>query len=76
MGRRSPLRTGIYAVQTADCGDRLGRRDAAPDGRAAAMLRRRQLAQGKQALKGGGDRAAATAGAGAPTLIVLPGGAR
>ena len=76
MGRRSPLRTGIYAVQTADSGDRLGRRDAAREGRAAAMLRRRQLAQGKQALNGGGDRAATTAGAGAPAFVVLRGGAR
>lgn len=73
MGRQSPLRTGIYAVQTADCGDRLGRRDAARDGRAAAMLRRRQQAQGKKALNGGGDRAAA--GGRAPTFIVLRGGA-
>ena len=74
MGRRSPLRTGIYAVQTADSGDRVGRRDAARDGRAAAMLRRRQLSKGKQALNGGGDQAAA-AGAGAPAFIVLRGGA-
>ncbi|HWI05311.1 MAG TPA: hypothetical protein VNT52_16020 [Acidimicrobiales bacterium] len=76
MGRQSPLRTGIYKVETADTGDRLGRRDAARDGRAAAMLRRRQLAQGKQALNGGGDRATAAAGAGAPAFIVLRGGAR
>jgi hypothetical protein len=73
MARQSPLRTGIYAVQTAEAGDRLGRRDAARDGRAAAMLRRRQLAQGKKALKGGGDGAAAASGA--PTFIVLRGGA-
>jgi hypothetical protein len=73
MGQQSPLRTGIYAVQTADCGDRLGRRDAAREGRAAAMLRRRQLAQGKKALNGGGVRAAVAAGP--PTFIVLRGGA-
>ena len=73
MGRRSPLRTGIYAVRTADSGDRVGRRDAARDGRAAAMLRRRQLSQGKQGLKGG-SRTAAAAGAGAPVLIVHRGG--
>jgi hypothetical protein len=71
MARQSQLRTAIYAVETADCGDRLGRRDAARDGRAAAMLRRRQLAQGKKALNGGGDGAAA----GARTFIVLRGGA-
>ncbi len=73
MGRRSPRRTGIYAVQTADSGDVDGRRDAARDGRAAAMQRRRQLSQGKQALNGG-DRAAA-AGAGPRAFIVLRGGA-
>ena len=75
MGRRSPLRTGIYAVRTADSGDRVGRRDAARDGRAAAMQRRRQLSQGKRALNGGGDRAAAATGAGAPAFIILRGGA-
>ena len=74
MWRRSPRRTGIYAVQTADSGDLDVRRDAARDGRAAAMQRRRQLSKGKQALNGGGDRAAA-AGAGAPAFIVLRGGA-
>ncbi|HEX2047320.1 MAG TPA: hypothetical protein VHF27_06115 [Acidimicrobiales bacterium] len=74
MGRRSPRRTGIYAVQTADGGDLDARRDAARDGRAAAMQRRRQLSKGKQALNGGADRAAA-AGAGARAFIVLRGGA-
>ena len=66
MGRRSPARTGLYAVQTADSGDAVARRDAARDGRAAAMSRRRQLSQGKRALNG----------AGAPTLVIHRGGAR
>jgi len=66
VGRRSPRRTGIYAVQTADSGDLAARRDAARDGRAAAMQRRRQLSQGKQALNGDGDRTAVAGGAGAP----------
>ena len=76
MGRRSPLRTGIYAVQTADSGDRVGRRDAARDGRAAAMQRRRQLSQGKQALNDGENRAAAAAGIRTAAFIVHRGGAR
>ena len=63
MGRRSALRTGNYAVHAVDSGDRVGRRDPARDGRAAAMLRRRQLSKGKQALNG------------APPFIVLRGGA-
>lgn len=70
MERRSPLRTRMYAVHAPDSGDRAGRRDAARDGRAAAMLRRRQASQGKQALNGGG-----MAGAGVPALIVYRGGA-
>ncbi len=76
MGRRSPRRTGIYAVQTADSGDLDGRRDAARDGRAAAMQRRRQLSQGKQALNDGGNRTAAAAGIRAAAFIVHRGGAR
>ena len=72
MERRSPLSTRMYAVHAPDSGDRAGRRDAARYGRAAAMLRRRQLSQGKQALNGGG---AATGGAGVPALIVYRGGA-
>ncbi len=76
MGRRSPRRTGIYAVQTADSGDLDARRDAARDGRAAAMQRRRQLSQGKQALNDGGDRTAAAAGIRAAAFIVHRGGAR
>jgi hypothetical protein len=48
----------------------------ASNGRALSMQRRRQLSQGKQALNGEGDRAAAAAGTGAPTFIVLRGGAR
>jgi hypothetical protein len=48
----------------------------ASNGRAVSMQRRRQLSQGKQALNSGGDRTSATAVAGAPSLIVLPGGAR
>ena len=47
---------------------------AARLGRALAMQRRRQLAQGKQALNGGGDRTAAAAGS-APAFIVHRGGA-
>ena len=73
MGRRSPRRTGIYAVQAADGGELSARRDAARDGRVAAMQRRRQLSQGKKALNGG--RAVAAAGARSQTLIVLRGGA-
>ena len=61
-----PLRMGLFAVRTADCRDLAPRRDAAREGRAAAMQRRRQLSQGKQALSG----------AGTPAFIVLPGGAR
>ncbi len=45
-------------------------------GRALSMQRRRQLSQGKQALNGGGDRAAAAAGASARSFIVHRGGAR
>jgi hypothetical protein len=66
------LKTRVYEVHTPDSGDRAGRRDAARDGRAAAMLRRRQLSQGKKALNGGGG---ATAGDGVPALIVYRGGA-
>jgi hypothetical protein len=39
----------LYAVQTADSGDLAALRDAARDGRAAAMARRRALAAGKSA---------------------------
>jgi len=51
--------------------------DATPPARLArsiSMQRRRQLAKGKRALNGGGDRTAATAGAGAPVLVVYRGG--
>jgi hypothetical protein len=72
MAPRSPR---IYAVQTPESGGLVARRDAARDGRAAAMQRRRQLAQGKKALNGGGDRAAPTAGTREPAFIVLRGGA-
>ena len=71
-----PLRLGLYAVQTADCRDLAPRRDAARDGRAAAMQRRRQLSQGKQALNDGGNRTAAAAGIRAAAFIVHRGGAR
>ncbi len=67
---------GLYAVQTANSGDPAARRDAAHDGRAAAMRRRRQLSKGKQALNGGRDRSAAATGARAPVLVVHRGGAR
>ena len=70
-----PLRTGLYVVQTADCRDLAPRRDAARDGRAAAMQRRRQLSQGKQALNDGGDRTAAAAGIRSTAFIVNRGGA-
>ena len=40
----------MYVVQTADSGDETARRDAARDGRAAAMSRRRALAAGRSAL--------------------------
>ncbi len=73
MGR---LRMGLYAVQTADCRDLAMRRDAARDGRAAAMHRRRQLAQGKRALNDGANRTAAAAGIRAAAFIVHRGGAR
>ena len=72
----APLRMGLYAVETADCGDLAPRRDAARDGRAAAMQRRRQLSQGKQALNDGGNRTAAAAGIRAAAFIVHRGGAR
>ena len=67
---------GLYAVQTANSGDAAARRDAARDGRAAAMRRRRQLSKGKQALNGGRDRAAAAARVRAPLFVVHRGGAR
>ena len=70
-----PLRTGLYAVETADCLDLAARRDAARDGRAAAMQRRRQLSQGKQALNDGGNRTAAAAGIRTAAFIVHRGGA-
>jgi len=40
----------MYVVQTADNGDLAALRDAARDGRAAAMSRRRALAAGRSAL--------------------------
>jgi hypothetical protein len=49
---------------------------AAHLGRALSMQRRRQLAQGKRALNGGRDRAAAATGARAPVFVVHRGGAR
>ena len=67
---------GMYAVDAADTADLGEFQTAARDGRAAAALRRRQLSQGKRALNGGGDRAAAATGAGAPAFIILRGGAR
>jgi len=73
MEQPRQLKTAPYVVHADDSGDRVGRRDTARDGRAAAMLRRRQLSQGKQALKGG-NRTAAAGGAGAPVFIVHPGG--
>ncbi len=71
-----PLRMGLFAVRTADCRDLAPRRDAAREGRAAAMQRRRQLSQGKQALNDGGNRAAAAAGIRTAAFIVHRGGAR
>ncbi len=65
----------MHVVQTAASGNLAALRDGAGSGRAAAMQRRRQLSQGKQALNVGGDRAAPAAGAGAPAFIVLSGGA-
>jgi hypothetical protein len=41
---------GTYGVPTRDSGDVVARRDAARDGRAAAMSRRRALAAGRSAL--------------------------
>ena len=41
---------GMYVVPSADTGDLAALRDAARDGRAAAMSRRRALAAGKSAL--------------------------
>ena len=71
-----PLRMGRYAAQTADCRDLAPRRDVARDGRAAAMQRRRQLSQGKQALNDDGNRTAAVAGIRAAAFIVHRAGAR
>ena len=71
-----PLRMGPYVVQTADSGDLAARRDAARDGRAAAMRRRRQLSQGKRALNDSGNRSAAATRARAPVFVVHRGGAR
>jgi hypothetical protein len=71
-----PLRVGRFAAQTAVCRDLAPRRDAARDGRAAAMQRRRQLSQGKQALNDGANRTAAAAGIRAAAFIVHRGGAR
>ena len=66
---------GLHAVQTATSGDLTARRDVAREGRAAAMQRRRQLSKGKQALKGGRDRAAAAARVRTPLFVVHRGGA-
>ena len=71
-----PLRMGLFAVRTVDCRDLAPRRDAAREGRAAAMLRRRQLSRGKQALNDGGNRTAAAAGIRTAAFIVHRGGAR
>jgi hypothetical protein len=70
-----PLRLGRFAAPTADCRDLAPRRDAARDGRAAAMQRRRQMSQGKQALNDGVNRTAAAAGIRAAAFIVHRGGA-
>ena len=56
---------GMYAVDAADTSDLVELRDAARNGRAAAVSRRRQLSQGKQALNG----------AGTPAFVVYRGGA-
>jgi len=47
---------GMYGVPTADSGDLPARRDAAREGRAAAMSRRRALAAGRSALTPGYER--------------------
>ncbi|MDQ6728290.1 MAG: hypothetical protein M3066_19330 [Actinomycetota bacterium] len=44
------MRMGMYEDQIADRGDQAAPRDAARDGRAAAMSRRRALAAGRSAL--------------------------
>jgi small-conductance mechanosensitive channel len=49
----------LYAVQSADPGDVAVAEGAARDARAAAMARRRQLSQGKQALNAAGAPPAA-----------------
>src|SRR5215213_8943719 len=62
---------GMYAVQAADSADLAVLGDAVRDSRAAAISRRRQLSQGKQALSAAGTLPAAenlqVNGAGAPT---------
>ncbi len=67
---------GMYAVDTADPAELAAIGNAARNGRAAATLRRRALSQGKQALNGSGDRAAAAASASRPAFTVLRGGGR
>ncbi len=57
---------GMYAVDAADSGDLSELGSAAREGRAAAVSRRRQLSQGKEALNGDGDGTADVNGAGAP----------
>ena len=49
----------LHPVKSADHGGLAAAGDAARDARAAAMARRRQLSQGKQAMTGGGARPAA-----------------
>jgi hypothetical protein len=71
-----PLRLGRFAAQTADSRDLAPRRDTARDGRAAAMQRRREMSQGKQALNDGVNRTAAAAGIRAAAFIVHRGGGR
>ena len=58
---------GMYAVDTADSADLAELVDAADGGRTAALLRRRQLSQGKQALDGAGTAPAASNGQSAPS---------
>ena len=74
--RMGPLRVGRFAAQIADCRDLALRPDAARDGRAAAMQRRRQLSQGKRALNDRGNRTAAAAGIRAAAFVVHRGGGR
>ena len=70
---------GMYAVQADDSGELAELQHAARDGRTAAMSRRRQLSQGKQALSGNGAPPAAenlqVNGAGAPPAAATGQGA-